>query len=403
MSITEPGFSEANTADPLSCTPDRIDQTTHLNQKRVVVAMSGGVDSTVSAWLLRESGYEVIGATLRLHDRAEKAVQDAAAICEQLGIDHHVLDWRDTFERLVLQPFASDYLSGRTPNPCIFCNPEIKFRAMLELADSLGAAHIATGHYVRVLRHPQTGRQAFARARHGQKDQSYFLYRLTQEQLGRLILPISELEKPQVRAIAREAGLKVGGDQLSAETADSQDICFIDSDYVVFLREYARKKPEWLDALTRMDRPGPVLDPEGVRIGTHAGLLHYTAGQRKGFETQSIERHYVLGSDPGRNALIVGTREQAAIDRFIIENLAFSGFAEVIPTMRLDCRIRNTATATAGTVHPLSDNRWLVTLEKPVHAPAAGQSAVFYDGDIIVFGGVIVGRAPTESVKSGSV
>lgn len=398
MSITDPGLPEAVTADSLLPPDNRPDQTAHLNQKRVVVAMSGGVDSSVSAWLLREAGYEVIGATLRLHDRADKAVHDAASICEQLGIDHFVLDWRDAFDRLVLQPFAADYLSGRTPNPCIFCNPEIKFRAMLELADTLGAARIATGHYVRVSRHPLTGRLAFSRARHGQKDQSYFLYRLTQEQLGRLLLPISELEKPQVRAIAREAGLKVGGDRLSAEVADSQDICFIETDYVTFLRDYAVRKPEWLEALKHMDSPGPVLDPDGVTIGSHSGLLRFTPGQRRGFETRSIERHYVLGTDPGRNALIVGTREQAATDRFIIENLAFSGFASVDPTLRLDCRIRNTATATAGTVHPLSDNRWLVTLEKPVHAPAAGQSAVFYDGDIIVFGGLIVGRAPTGTV-----
>jgi len=398
MSTTDPGILKTVTADPLLSADSQTDKATRLNQKRVVVAMSGGVDSSAAAWLLRESGYEVIGATLRLHHRADKAVDDAAAVCEQLGIVHHVLDWRETFDQLVLHSFASDYLSGRTPNPCIFCNPEIKFRAMLELADSLGAARIATGHYVRVTSHPHTGRLAFARAKHGQKDQSYFLYRLTQDQLGRLILPISELEKPQVRAIAREAGLRVGGDRLSAEVADSQDICFIDTDYVTFLREYARQKPEWLDALTRMDRPGPVVNPDGVPIGSHAGLLHYTVGQRKGFETRSIDRLYVLGSDPGRNALIVGTHEQAATDRFVIDNLAFSGFTEVNPSVRLDCRIRNTATATAGTVHPLSDQRWLVTLEKPVHAPAAGQSAVFYDGDIIAFGGVIAGRAPIASV-----
>lgn len=365
---------------------------TRFDSKRVVVAMSGGVDSSVAAWLLLREGYAVDGVTLRLHDHADQAVADAAAVCAQLGIPHHVLDRRDRFAEAVIEPFVRAYLGGRTPNPCLECNPSLKFRLVLALADELGAQWMATGHYVRIVRHPRSGRLALARSPAGQKDQSYFLYRLEQAQLARLLLPLAGATKPQVRELARTAGLQTAASRLSADQPDSQDICFIQTDYVDFLRQYAATHPEWEDAFSRLARPGPVIDASGREIGRHPGLIHFTPGQRRGFETRSIDRLYVLGSDPARAALRVGQREDAACRTFEIENLAFSGLAEADSDLLLDCRIRNTPASVPGRVIPLAGGRCRVELETPVHAPAPGQSAVFYEDGVIVFGGVISSR-----------
>ena len=351
--------------------------------------MSGGVDSSVAAWLLQRDGYEVIGATLRLHEHAGPAVADAAAICAQLGIPHRVLDWRGRFAERVVEPFVREYLSSRTPNPCLFCNPMLKFRAMVDLADELDARWVATGHYVRIVHHPRSGRLALARSPAGQKDQSYFLYRLEQGQLNRLLLPLSGFHKPEVRALARTAGLQTSALASAADQPDSQDICFIQTDYADFLQQYARTHPEWQQAFARLSRPGPVIDCSGCVIGHHPGLINFTPGQRRGFETRGIERVYVLGSDPARGALLVGSKADAACSTFVIENLAYSGLAAVDPNLRLACRIRNTPAATYGRVQPLPDGSFQVDLEAPVHAPAPGQSAVFYEDDVIVFGGVI--------------
>ncbi len=357
--------------------------------KKVVLAMSGGVDSSVSAWLLKQQGYSVLGVTYRLHDLADKAVADASAVCRQLGIPHVVLDLRKRFERDVLEPFTAGYLQGRTPNPCVVCNPVLKFQVLLEQAERWSADHIAMGHYARVVRHPETQLPAIARSPAGQKDQSYFLYRLTRAQLERLIFPVSGLMKDEVRQLAREAGLFVSGSFPVAETPDSQDICFIDTDYAHFLNEYAATHPKWQQPFARLSEPGVVIGTDGQEIGRHQGLLHYTPGQRKGFETRSIDRLYVVGRDASANTLVVGDRDKVATDTFTIEDVVFSGLDSVNPDRRLDCRIRNTATATPGRVNRMPDGRYRVTLERKVHAPAPGQSAVFYDGDIIAFGGVI--------------
>jgi tRNA-specific 2-thiouridylase len=223
---------------------------------------------------------------------------------------------------------------------------------------------------------------------------------LTQEQLCKLLLPLAGLEKPQVRAMAREAGLTLSRDRLSADQPDSQDICFIDDDYVPFIRDYVKKRPEWQESLVRMDQSGSVIGLDGRNVGTHEGLIHYTPGQRRGFANRTIDRLYVLRSEPQRNELIVGSKEQVCVDRFIVEDLVFSGHESVDSAIRLDCRIRNTATAVAGKVSPLEGDRYLVVLEKAVHAPASGQSAVFYDQDIIAFGGIISGMCSVEPLSS---
>ncbi|MGI6298008.1 MAG: tRNA 2-thiouridine(34) synthase MnmA [Saccharofermentanales bacterium] len=362
------------------------------DNKKVIVAISGGVDSSVAAWLLLRDGYEVIGATLIMHDHADKAVADAAAVCAQLKIPHHVLDERQRFAATVVEPFVSEYLNGRTPNPCLFCNPELKFSRILELANELNAPFMATGHYVRVQKHPRSGRLALARSPAGQKDQSYFLYRLTQEQLERLLLPLSGYQKPSVRELAREAGLQTAGEAATADLPDSQDVCFIQSDYVDFLEQYSRRHPQWQTALKELSLPGPVIDCRtGKEIGRHAGLIRFTPGQRRGIETSSIERLYTLGRDPQRRALLVGGREEAARTYFEIDNVAFMGIAETEPELKLDCRIRNTPASSPGYVRALGKGRYAVELEKPVHAPAPGQSAVFYEEGVIALGGVISG------------
>ena len=351
----------------------------------VVVAMSGGVDSSVAAALLVEQGYQVTGMMMRLwsEDCGEGGsnrcctpgqMADARRIAGQLGIPFYVLDTQDVFRRTIVQFFIDRYAAGDTPNPCLECNRHIRFEWLLNHALALGADYLATGHYARTDRLPD-GTARLLKGRDPAKDQSYVLSVLTQEKLQRAIFPVGEYEKPRVRQIADDLGLPV------AQNHDSQDLCFLaNGDYRRFLAEHAP------DAV----RPGPILTRDGQALGQHTGLPHYTIGQRKGLGISYHEPLYVLETDPARNALIVGTCEELGQRHLTAGRLNWiSGVAPAGP-FRIEVKIRYKAHPAWATVTPLADGRVTVEFDEPLRDITPGQGAVFYDGDVCLGGGNII-------------
>jgi tRNA-specific 2-thiouridylase len=351
---------------------------------RVVVAMSGGVDSSVAAALLRDAGHEVLGVTMRLldDDRAGRgpggccgvaAVRDAARVAARLGIPHYPLDFREQLEQEVVDDFCSEYARGRTPNPCIRCNDILKFRLLLGRLAEFGAGRLATGHHARI-RQAGDGWQLL-RARDRAKDQSYFLYRMDQEQLGRVLMPVGELTKAEVRDRARELGLPV------ADKPDSQEICFIPGDdYAAFLRERCP------DAFV----PGPVVDTAGNRVGEHRGIGHYTVGQRRGLGIPFGERRYVVAIDVARNAVVVGTEDEARSSSAELEDVCWVAGRAPEAGFRALVKVRNVHAGGAATVTPLAGNRAEVAFDEPQWAVCPGQAAVFYGDDIVLGGGIVL-------------
>ena len=343
--------------------------------KRVCVAMSGGVDSTGAALLLQRQGYVVFGVTLRLlPEGCEEAEAEAARACAVLGIPHSVLDLRELFQSAVMDPFVSEYLRGRTPNPCLYCNRAVKFGALLDWALDQGAGALATGHYANVAFDAPSGRWRLLRGADRRKDQSYFLCQLTQHQLSHLLLPVGGCEKSALRALAAEAGLE------NAHRADSQDICFIpEGDYVDFL---ARRRG---DALV----PGDFIDASGHVLGRHRGLPCYTTGQRKGLGVSASHPLYVLGKDPAANTVTLGpdsalyTRELAAEDLNWISVPALEG------PLAVTAKTRHSQREAAAVAEPLPDGRVRVVFQEPQRAVTPGQAVVFYQGEVVVGGGII--------------
>ncbi|MGC8634562.1 MAG: tRNA 2-thiouridine(34) synthase MnmA [Candidatus Limnocylindrales bacterium] len=359
---------------------------------RIVVAMSGGVDSSVAAALLREQGHEVVGVWMRLHGGADQrsefrrgccsldAADDARRVASQLGIPFFVLDLEREFTARVIDPFVTAYLSGATPSPCVDCNTYVKFGALLARARLLyGADAVATGHYARVDRVTDSGgasRWRLLAAADPSKDQSYFLYGLRQDQLARTRFPLGALSKPQVREIARGLGLA------TAATPESQEICFVPGgDY----RETLRERGGWRET------PGALVDRSGAVVGQHRGAAAYTVGQRTGLGIALGERRYVSAIDADRNLIQLGRREDLLHDHFDLEAVHFvSGGAPTEPFSG-QLRVRHRAPTVAARILPVETGagRWRVETARPVWAPAPGQAAVFYAGDEVLGGGRI--------------
>jgi len=359
----------------------------------VFVALSGGVDSAVAASLLVEQGHRVIGAMLRLWaepgtDSAgtnrcctPEAVDRARHVADQLGIPFYLVDAEAPFRTHVVDYFVAEYAAGRTPNPCISCNRIVRFGLLLDRAMAMGAASIATGHYARV-RSVESGYQLL-RGLDSRKDQSYFLHALTQEQLARVLFPLGELTKDEVRRFARERGLSV------AQQPESQDVCFLaDGDYRRFL---ARRAPH-------LFRPGPIRDTSGRVLGQHAGLPAYTIGQRKGLGITNAEPLYVLAIEPAENALIVGTAEELGQNECLIEKMHMISGEAPSAALRATAQIRYRAPATPVIVIPLSHKRARVRFVSPQRDITPGQYLVLYDGEVALGGGVI---ASTQGGKRG--
>jgi len=362
---------------------------TSTKNKTVVVAMSGGVDSSVSAALLLEQGYNVIGVTMKTYEFDDVggnienetsccglgAVHDARSVAAQLGIPHYVVDFRSAFERAVISNFVEEYLEGRTPNPCINCNREIKWGELLRKADSLGAEYIATGHYARIERDETTGRYLLRRAVYAPKDQSYALWSLPQEALARTLFPLGELSKPEVRACAAQYGLRTAAKQ------ESFEICFVpDNRYDRFLRERVAGLEETL--------AGGEVVLEGRVVGKHAGYPFYTIGQRRGVGAFG-RKMYVTEIDRERNRITIGPDQELYRSALRVSRVNWGGKGRPGTPIQVEAKVRYKDDLAPAIVKPLDAAQAVVRFENSKRAITPGQSAVWYSGDTLLGGGII--------------
>ena len=350
--------------------------------------MSGGVDSSVAAALLKEQGYDVIGVTMQIWTSNRNApederfggccsisaVEDARMVAEKLDIPYYVLNFREIFAEKVMRNFVEEYRAGRTPNPCVRCNQFVKFEVLLQKAMGLGADFIATGHYARIEQSGETGRFVLRKGLDPRKDQSYALYTMTQHQLARTLMPVGGMCKDETRAIARKYEL------VTHQKEESQDICFVtDNDYGRFLEEEAGVTSS----------PGPIVDTSGKTVGTHRGLIHYTIGQRRGLGIAAGSRIYVTDIDIPSNTLVVGPKEAAFSRQLTVRDPSWIAFDTLKKRLSLKAKIRYNMHETACDAEPREDGSVHVTFDEPQWAVCPGQSIVFYDGDIVVGGGLI--------------
>ncbi len=366
---------------------------------KIAVAMSGGVDSSAAAAILKEQGHELVGFTMQLWNQRRGIsvdengeplpsrccslddVYDARRVAEELTFPFYVLNLEKDFERDVVQPFVNSYLSGETPIPCVACNSRLKFASLDKLAVSLGCEKVATGHYARVDFDQTSNRYRLLRGRDPQKDQSYFLWELTQEQLSRALFPLGELSKSDARQAARDNQLAV------AEKKESQEICFVpDGDYAGFIDRYLEVEQQ----TDRLPGAGEIVTTAGEVIGEHAGIHRYTIGQRRGIGIAQPRPLYVLGIDATTNQVVVGGDDELLRDEFTAAGVNWIAIDNPGEPVRAEVRVRYRHTAEPATITPLPDNRVRVQFDEPQRAITPGQATVFYRGDEVVGGGWIV-------------
>ncbi len=356
-----------------------------MTEQKALIAMSGGVDSSVAAWLMCQAGYLCIGATMRLYDNQKfdspesrccslDDVEDARSVAYRLGMPYYVFNFTQEFQRQVMDKFTACYECGLTPNPCIDCNRYLKFDHLLRRAQVLGCDCIVTGHYARIRRDPDSHRYLLEKGRDSGKDQTYFLYTLTQEQLSHTRFPLGELTKDQVRQIAGEQGF------LNARKHDSQDICFVpDGDYYAFLRRYTG----------RDYAPGPFLNLQGDVVGQHRGAAAYTLGQRKGLGLAMGTPVYVCGKDMAANTVTVGPNEALFRKSLLAEDWNWIAFDHLTAPRRVLAKTRSRMTEQSATVYPEENGLARVEFDQPQRAITPGQAVVLYDGDLVLGGGTI--------------
>ncbi len=358
-----------------------------MEKKKVVIGMSGGVDSSVGAYLLKEAGYDVIGVTMQIWQTEDtcsleenggccglSAVEDARRVAADIGIPYYVMNFRDEFKNSVIDYFIEEYMKGHTPNPCIACNRYVKWESLLKRSLEIGADYIATGHYARVVKLPN-GRYTLKKSATAAKDQTYALYNLTQYQLSHTLMPVGEYTKDQIREIADKIGLKV------ANKPDSQEICFVsDNNYARFIEENTGKKTE----------SGNFVTPEGQVIGTHKGIIHYTVGQRKGLNLSMGHPVFVVAIRPETNEVVIGNAEDVYSDRLICNKLNFMTIEDLDEDMQVTAKIRYSHKGAEAVIRKIEEDQVECIFKEPVRAITPGQAVVFYDGDYVVGGGTIL-------------
>lgn len=358
-----------------------------MGKKTVVVGLSGGVDSSVAAYLLKEQGYDVIGVTMQIWQEEDSctveenggccglsAVEDARRVAQKLDIPYYVMNFRKEFQKQVIDYFTREYLEGRTPNPCIACNRYVKWESLLKRSLEIGADYIATGHYARVEQLPN-GRYAIRNSVTAKKDQTYALYNLTQEQLARTLMPVGAYTKDEIRKIAEEAGLLV------AHKKDSQEICFVpDNDYAGFIKNSTGKTiPK-----------GNFVQADGKVIGEHQGIIHYTIGQRKGLNLSMGHPVFVTKIRPDSNEVVIGENEDLFVNTLICDRVNFMAMEGLEEEVRLKAKIRYNHPGAECVISPAEDGKVRVTFDQPQRAITPGQAVVFYQGEYVAGGGIIL-------------